>query len=157
MSQPLNGVSIERRIATTGEFVTLRQQTHWPSPSETAVEAALGATLCGVVALRYRPIADTSELIGMGRIIGDGALNLYLQDVVVSTQYRGLGVGRALMVGLIKEIEVRFDPDATVGLMAADGRNGFYQRLGFKTRPDKNFGPGMTASVRALSNAINSA
>jgi len=33
----------------------------------------------------------------MARVIGDGVINAYIQDVVIAPDYRGKGVGKAVM------------------------------------------------------------
>ncbi len=70
------------------------------------------------------------RLVGMGRAIGDGVSDAYIQDVVVLPEHRGLGIGRAL----VREIR-----DAClarglrwIALVAQPGTGPFYEALGFR-------------------------
>ena len=85
------------------------------------------------------------EVIGMGRLVGDGVLYWYVQDVYVNPLYQGKGIGKEIMRLLSKYIEKNSLPNTTVtiGLMAAEGKCGFYEKLGYFVRPAEGFGPGM--------------
>jgi len=75
-------------------------------------------------------VAEDGALIGMGRMISDGVGDGYIQDVVVRHDWRRCGVGSAL-VSLLAEEAVRRGL-RWVGLVAAPGTTGFYERLGFR-------------------------
>lgn len=45
------------------------------------------------------------KIIGMGRIIGDGARIFYIQDVVIHSNFQGKGIGTTIMEKLIAYIE----------------------------------------------------
>ncbi|BCB03955.1 hypothetical protein KH172YL63_20880 [Bacillus sp. KH172YL63] len=36
-------------------------------------------------------------IIGMGRIVGDGAIYFYIQDIIVHPDFQGRGIGREIM------------------------------------------------------------
>ena len=42
-------------------------------------------------------VKDSHKLIGMGRIVGDGAIYYYIQDIVVHPEYQGQGIGKKIM------------------------------------------------------------
>jgi ribosomal protein S18 acetylase RimI-like enzyme len=103
------------------------------------METALAGSLFGVVAE-----AD-GELAGMGRVVGDGAMYFYVHDVVVAPASQGLGVGKQMMDAIIAHL-VRVAPSgAKVFLFAADGKDGFYRRLGFQ-----HSSKGMSALIEDL-------
>jgi len=69
------------------------------------------------------------EMIGMGRAVSDGASDAYIQDVTVLKEFRGLGIGAAIV-----EKITEFLKDGRIGwigLIAEPGTQDFYQRLGF--------------------------
>ena len=73
-------------------------------------------------------IAD-GRLVGMGRVLSDGVSDGYIQDVTVLPEFRGMGIGAAI---------IRFLSDQCVqagltwiGLVAEPGTVPFYERLGF--------------------------
>ena len=77
-------------------------------------------------------------------------MNVYIQDVIVSRAYRRQGIGRKLMLGIIRDLKTKCPASCMIGLFAAEGRSGFYANFGFKSRPDIGFGPGMHATLSAL-------
>ena len=93
---------------------------------------------------------DADAPIAMARVIGDGAINLHIVDVVVSVGWRDQGIGRAIMRALILHLKSKYPLSATVTLMAATGQDHFYAGLGFISRPNADFGPGMIARLGDL-------
>jgi len=67
------------------------------------------------------------ELIGFGRAISDGAYQAALYDCAVMEAYQGQGLGRLIM----REILARI-PHCNVILYAAPGKEGFYEKMGFR-------------------------
>ena len=88
---------------------------------------------------------DGDKVVGMGRLVGDGYIYWYVQDVVIDPEYQGKGIGKAIMQYLTDYIENNSIPntEVTIALMAAKGKEDFYTKLGFFTRPTERFGPGM--------------
>lgn len=85
------------------------------------------------------------KVVGMARMVGDGAVICYIQDLVVHPSYQKLGVGQMLMeklVGHAEEIKIQ-GTELMLCLMCAKGREGFYEKFGFIARPTENLGPGM--------------
>lgn len=71
------------------------------------------------------------RIIGMGRAISDGVSDAYIQDVAVLKGERHSGAGSAI----IKALKARLKRDGVgwLGLIAQDGSEPFYLKLGFKT------------------------
>ena len=74
------------------------------------------------------------ELIGMGRLIGDGAMYWYLQEIIVLPQFQGKGVGTMIVNHLIdyakaNSISGEF---TTIGGVSAKGKEPFYEKMGFE-------------------------
>jgi GNAT superfamily N-acetyltransferase len=80
-------------------------------------------------------------VVACGRIVGDGGMYFYVQDVIVAPVYHGRGLGAQIMDAMIDYLRRTARPGAFVGLMAAQGAEGFYERYGFRRRPDDR--PGM--------------
>lgn len=81
------------------------------------------------------------KTIGIGRIIGDGAIYYYIQDVIVLKEYRNQGVGRQIMDSIESYLKANAREGAFIGLMAAEGLVPFYEKFGYLRRPEA--GPGM--------------
>ncbi len=88
-------------------------------------------------------VLKDQQVIGCGRVIGDGALCFYVQDIIVLPQYQGRGLGRRIMDKVMEYLRANAHRGGFVGLMAAKGAEGFYLKYGFMTRPTKDYGPGM--------------
>lgn len=137
-------LSIEYRLPSADAFLKLRSTVSWGAITGQQAETALAGSRGGVIALLE------GETIGMARFIGDGILNLYIQDVIISEKYRGKGVGRILFAALITHLQKSFPKDCFIGLFSADGQEDFYKQFGFKARPAIGFGPGMHATLSEL-------
>lgn len=142
---------LKHSLPEPGDFKSLRNLAGWDEVDLADAQAALSGSLCGV------SLYHDSRIIGMARTVGDGRLNLYIQDLVIHPDYRGQGHGSLLMKALITHLSEAYPQIATIGLMAAEGLDGFYASFGFTPRPSRGFGAGMTASLRTLAKATRQA
>ena len=125
-------------------FKALRDSAGWGDISLKQARQVLKNSRLAVTAY------DGKTAIGMARAIGDGVLNMYIQDVVVAPLHQGKGVGRALISSLISDMRVSIADDCTIGLLAAAGQEQFYSSFSFITRPNKDYGAGMFAKLQNL-------
>ncbi len=131
----MSDYTVETRPITVGEYQMLRATTNWHSIQDGQVEIALKQDLFSVV------VSKEGKALGMGRVIGDGAVYFYIQDVIVHPEYRGMGIGKLLMQAIEKYLNKAIGHNAFVGLMAAKGVEGFYKSFGYETRQQDS--PGM--------------
>lgn len=89
-------------------------------------------------------LREDGKLVAFGRVIGDGRITFYIQDVIVIPEKRGLGYARMIMDRLMAYIRRAAASHAVVGLMAASGVEELYEKYGFFRRPVGRFGAGMT-------------
>jgi GNAT superfamily N-acetyltransferase len=80
----------------------------------------------------------------MARTIGDGGLVYYIQDVIVLPDYQGRGIGTRMMDRIMAYVRTHARHNSIIGLMAAKGREPFYEKYGFTRRPNDQLGCGMT-------------
>ena len=126
---------VEERKISVDEYLQLRNTTNWQSVTRDQVDRALQSDLYSVC------VTNKGSVVGMGRVIGDGAIYFYIQDLIVVPELRNKGIGRTIM-NSIDQYLIKNAPDgAFVGLMAAEGTYAFYQNFGFKARPNDR--PGM--------------
>lgn len=120
-------------------YLDIRASVHWKVLRKEQAEKALNNSLYTVMAV------ENGKTIGMGRIVGDGAVICYIQDFVVRPEYQGTSIGRKMMERLIAHVEeLRMDQsEMMLCLMCAKGREWFYEKFGFIGRPTENLGPGM--------------
>lgn len=83
-----------------------------------------------------------NKIAGIARALSDGCSDAYIQDVVVSSEYRGQGIGRGL-VNLLTD-ELRAVGVDWIALVGEPGTEGFYRSIGWSAekgytmwRPDK--------------------
>lgn len=129
---------------TADDFILLRNSTTWGVPPKTQIENSLNKSLYSVVA------KDNDRTVGMGRLVGDGFMYWYIQDVIVLPEYQGKNIGRSIIENLLNYVKTNSLPEntVTVGLMAAKGKEGFYKKLGFIERPDDVLGCGMIQNIK---------
>lgn len=91
-----------------------------------------------------------TEVVGMARIISDGGFVNYLADMIVMPGYQNMGIGRMIMERIISYIKSNIPKDGRtmIALAAAKGKEGFYERFGFKTRPNEHEGHGMQLKLK---------
>lgn len=135
---------IELTLPSAEDFRSFRKEVSWGPLTRPQARAALAASLGGAVATLE------GETVAMARLVGDGILNVYIQDVIVKERHRNTGIGQTLMIALINYISEAFPEDCLIGLFAAEGQDGFYSRFSFRSRPEIGFGPGMHATVSDL-------
>ncbi|HNX96753.1 MAG TPA: GNAT family N-acetyltransferase [Candidatus Aminicenantes bacterium] len=126
---------IEVRIVTSlpgPQLVALYEEAGWWQPGagddESVAEAivrrsfAFAAAFCG------------DRLIGMARCITDGVSDAYLQDVMVTRDFRRRGIAARLVRTLIAHLHTH--RIGWIGLIAQPGSEEFYARLGFSRMDD---------------------
>lgn len=136
----MENIRIERRRLTVDEYQYLRGTTNWFKIEDKAVEKSIENELFSVC------VYDGQKIVGMGRIVGDGAIYFYIQDIIVIPSYQGKGLG----VRIMNEIETFLLENAYnnsfIGLMAADGVLEFYHKFGYEKRDDTK--PGMSKLMK---------
>lgn len=117
-------VKIERRLPTPEEHRRLAVSVGWEHAFNWAnLPASLERSLFGVVAV------DSDEVVGMGRLVGDGVMYFYIQDVAVAPSHQRLGIGQQILDALLEH--VREHTPAFVGLFATGEGREWYGRNGF--------------------------
>lgn len=119
------------------EYNHLRTLCDWFVHPEEYVKFAIDNSLYWV------SIYDRDHLIGMGRIVGDGRLCFYIQDVIVAPCKQRQGFGGLVMDKLMKYLHDNAAKNAYIGLMCKKGMSRFYEQYGFISRPNEQLGPGM--------------
>jgi len=82
---------------------------------------------------------DGDRLAGLGRLISDGTCHALILDMIVLPAYQGRGIGGAILENILSKCREHNLRD--IQLFCAKGKIGFYEKYGFKPRPDD--APGM--------------
>ena len=124
---------------TPEEYLELRRKVGWCLfPVEEAKAGIDNAYL--VICAR-----DGEKAVGVVRLLWDGGYIAMLSDVIVDPEYQGQGIGRFLVESTIQRMKDDMKPGYKVklNLMAAKGKEPFYEKFGFVQRPNENLGAGM--------------
>lgn len=81
-------------------------------------------------------------IVGMARVVGDGSYYT-VYDVVVNQSFQGKGIGNILMSEIVKWYKSIEDDDTYLYLGASFGKENFYKKFGFVSRPYSHIGAGM--------------
>ena len=134
----MGDVVLVHRLPRADELCALRRAVGWHVADVSDVEAALPNSLYGVC------VELDGRCVGCGRVVGDGALVFYVQDVIVHPEHQRKGYGTIIMDAIMEYIDVTARPTAVIGLCAASGMERWYSRYGFRARPNERQGAGMT-------------
>ena len=127
------------KTPTATEFNMLTEAVGWGTRNNNIVEEALNNTLYSLC------VYDVDKLIGYGRIIGDKTIFLYIQDIMVIPEYQGKQIGTGIMHKLIEKVNEykKINSDIRTYLGASKGKEIFYEKFGFVSRPNEELGAGM--------------
>lgn len=137
-------VTLKKNTLDLETYLSLRKAVGWKKLSENQAKRALDNCLYNVVAyVEDKPVA-------MGRVVGDGAVICYVQDLIVLPEYQGMKIGTKLIEDIKKFVtEIKEeDTEVMLCLMCAKGREKFYEGLGFIARPTDTLGPGMIQYIK---------
>ena len=82
-------------------------------------------------------LVSNDEIVGMGRIIGDGGCFCQIVDIAVHPDFQGKGLGKVIMENLTRFINISLPKTCYVSLIADGDASFLYEKYGFKdTLPD---------------------
>lgn len=135
-------MQLKRTAPPAHDFARMRADCGWgPMIPLPEAERSLAAGLFNTCAY------VDGTLAGFGRVVGDGVLYFYLQDIIVEPAFRGQGIGRAIVDDLLAQIEAAATITCSIGLMSVEGKEALYQASGFQSRPAPGVGAGMTQFI----------
>ena len=131
---------IIERIPTVEEYSSLRESVGWHNMAAQPTKSGLDNSLFSVCAIQ------SGKVIGYGRVVGDGNIYFYIQDIIVHPDHQRKGIGKSIMDAIMNYIHSVAEEGAFIGLMAAADVDPFYERYGFSRRPED--GPGMYMVIK---------
>lgn len=136
-------ISFKENILTADDVILFQKKMNWTVDSKEQWEKSLKNTVYSVVAMK------DGEIIAMGRLLGDEAIYWYINDVFVLTDYQGYGIGREIVHRLLQYVKENSlsGTEVSVCLLCAKNKEGFYEKLGFCTRPHEYEGAGMEMEI----------
>ena len=118
-----------RLVMTTppmADYLRLRRESGLTPKNEAQATAALPGSwaACHVV-------FDNGEIVGMGRLLGDGGWYFHVVDVAVLPHHQRRGLGHSILGALLGRIRELAPPGAWVTLLADPPGRRLYERHGF--------------------------
>ncbi|WP_110930224.1 GNAT family N-acetyltransferase [Paenibacillus bouchesdurhonensis] len=80
------------------------------------------------------------ELVGMGRVIGDGGCFLQIVDIAVRPDYQGQGLGKLIMEELMNYLRNETPDGAYISLIADQPADKLYLKYGFRYTAPESLG-----------------
>ena len=125
-------------------YLELRQSVNFRKLTRDQAKKGLSNSMYTLVAFK------DGKAVGMGRIVGDGAIICYVQDLIIRPEVQGEGIG-GLILETLKKFVIQEGYEGTTmmfDLMCAKGREEFYKKHGFIARPTEDLGPGMIQFIQ---------
>ncbi|QAY74789.1 N-acetyltransferase [Agromyces protaetiae] len=76
-------------------------------------------------------VRHADEIVGMGRVVGDGGCFFQIVDICVHPEHQGRGLGKRIMADLVAAIRERTPPGSYVSLIADGEAHRLYEQFGF--------------------------
>ncbi|GIP05163.1 N-acetyltransferase [Paenibacillus lautus] len=126
---------ITEEVPQLKEYIDLRFDAGLPEVEESIAETALNRSLLSVL------VRDGNDrLIGMGRVIGDGALYFQLVDVMAAASYRDQGLEETIVSELLARLKKIAPSGAEVTVITDVPGIKLCQHAGFKLLYPERYG-----------------
>ena len=121
---------IVERAPTIEEYRRLCRAVGWGEIINfQAAASGLPRSVFAVVA-----VGPEGETVGMGRIVGDGAMYYYIQDIAVHPEHQGKGLGKRILEALFDYLREQAQPKSFIGLFSVPDAVDFYRRFTLERR-----------------------
>ncbi|MGA4837922.1 GNAT family N-acetyltransferase [Streptomyces sp. G45] len=115
-------------------YLRLRSESGLSARTSEAVRAGLAHTWYAVT------VCHGEEVVGMGRVVGDGGCVFQIVDICLLPDHQGRGLGKRIMAALVGELERRAPKSAYVSLIADGDARFLYEKFGFRDTAPASIG-----------------
>ncbi|WP_315115084.1 GNAT family N-acetyltransferase [uncultured Clostridium sp.] len=129
----MKNIVVTERKPSVEEYIQLRNSVGWKILQYDKIEKGLDNSIYCVC------VEDQGNIIGLGRIVGDGGTVFYIQDIMVLPSYQKQKIGTLIMRKLMDYIDDNCIDDAIVGLIAISELDKFYKEFGFTHNQNNRF------------------
>ena len=131
-------ITYSENIPDIETYYDLRKSVDWNNFCPEQTQKAIDNSVFFVLA------KDDDKPVAMGRVVGDG-MYYTIVDVVVRPEYQGQKIGSTIVNRLVELIQKDVPDGAriSVQLIAAQGKEEFYVKQGFKILPHEFCGPAL--------------
>jgi len=121
---------IKERLPSCIEYKKMCESVGWGEIINFSVaEKSLNNSVSGVVVED-----ENGNVIGMGRIVGDGAIYFYIQDIVVSPKHQKKGIGNIMLNNMFEWLNNNAPSQSFIGLFATTEAEEFYKKFTLEKR-----------------------
>ena len=114
--------------ATTPDIATYRHLRREAGLSPKTTEAAAIGLPNSLYAVQ---VFDGANVVGMGRVVGDGGLFFQVVDIAVLPAYQGQGLGKRIMAAITDWLRANVPESGYVSLLADGEAQRLYTQYGF--------------------------
>ena len=127
----MNSFKIKEEVPTPEKYMYLREAANMTPRNIESATKGLGNELFSVLLINE----ENEEVVGMGRVIGDGGTVFQICDMAIISEWQNKGGGTMIMNALMAYIEKQNVDRAYINLIADVDQ--FYEKWGFKpTEPE---------------------
>jgi GNAT superfamily N-acetyltransferase len=121
------------------DYNSLRKSAGWMEINEEQAQSGLLGSAFLIAAY------DNDKAVGVARLVWDNGSSALIKDVLVLPEYQHMGIGTAMMEKILNFLNSKMKPGwmIAIDLMAAVGKEEFYEKFGLSSRPRDNRGSGM--------------
>ena len=124
--EPGGGIEIAARIPAPADYRALELAVGFRPHDDAAISSALENSV--FVASAF----DGDRLVGVGRIVGDGAISFLLTNLLVLPEYQRRGIGSAIVAALCERMGSLPYENMVLEVAPLAGLREFYERHGFR-------------------------
>jgi GNAT superfamily N-acetyltransferase len=129
--------TFHEELPTTEKYNELREAVGWGALDAETVGKSLPRSVYVVTAKM------NGETVGFARMVGDGGLCFYIQEIIVHPQHQKRGIAKTFMKYIFAFLNANAGKRSYIGVFVGRGLEAFYRKYGFWERPTNAMGPGM--------------
>lgn len=133
MNQEMKSIDVIERKPSLEEYIQLRKSIGWKVMQYDAIQTGLDNSIYCVC------VEDQGNIVGCGRIIGDGGTVFYIQDIMVKPSYQEQKIGTLIMEKIMDYIDSNCKEGTIIGLIAISELDKFYKKFGFIYNENNRF------------------
>lgn len=130
----MDQINIEHTPPSAAEYLALRKSAGLSAMSNEGAEIALPNSLFAVC------LREENEIVGMGRVIGDGGCFFQVVDIAVRPDQQGRGYGKLIMSEIMNYLREHVPARGLVSLLADVPADRLYVQFGFDYTSPKSEG-----------------
>lgn len=125
MTRLPDGYTLTDTVPAVDTYLRLRRIAGLSPKTEAGATLGLPRSLIAV------EIVTAGQTVGMGRVVGDGALFVQVVDIAVDPAHQGKGLGKAIMARLMERMKADLPSGTYVSLLADGEAQRLYAQYGF--------------------------